>query len=204
MTLIPDISNWISPYTLFPAAYLLGSINFAILLFKVLGKADPREGCSGNPGTTNVYRLAGLPWAIVVFLLDVGRAVLIAWIALHYLPVGLVTWAGLFLILGNRFPCFHRFKGGKGVANYLGFSAVISLWAAVVSGICWLIVNRILKIPFIASFAMVTILAIGTILELSGSPGSATGTILTVLLIVYSHKSNIQSHFLNRKSGGAS
>ena len=63
---------------LFFLAYIAGSINFAILLFKVIKKDDPRTKFSGNAGTTNVYRIAGKFWAAAVFLLDIGRAVGVA------------------------------------------------------------------------------------------------------------------------------
>ena len=55
-------------------AYLAGSVIFAILFFKIAGRADPRSSFSGNAGTTNVYRQAGMPWAALVFALDIGRA----------------------------------------------------------------------------------------------------------------------------------
>jgi acyl phosphate:glycerol-3-phosphate acyltransferase len=172
-------------------AYLLGSINFSILLFKVLGKSDPRESYSGNPGATNVYRQAGLIWAIVVLLLDLGRSVAIAFAAITLLNLDFVPWIGLALILGNRFPCFHGFKGGKGVANFLGFSAVLSLSSAIFSAIAWLIVNFLTKKPFLASFAMIAVLAGGTIINFQTSAIPASGTIVTALLIFWSHRQNI-------------
>ena len=98
------------------ASYLAGSVNFAIIFFKLTGKADPRLIFSGNAGTTNVYRQAGILWAAFVFLLDVGRALAVAVIACYFLKTHLLPWAGFFLVLGNSFPCFHGFRGGKGVA----------------------------------------------------------------------------------------
>ncbi len=77
-------------FMLMPIAYLTGSINFSIILFKVTGRSDPRGQYSGNPGTTNVYRQAGLFWAILVLLLDFSRAVGVAWIAIYLLPLPLV------------------------------------------------------------------------------------------------------------------
>ena len=69
-------------------------------------------------------------WAAVVLLLDVGRAVGLAALALALLPFALVPWVGLALVAGNRFPCFHGFRGGKGVASYLGFTIPIAPWGA--------------------------------------------------------------------------
>ena len=72
-------------------AYFGGSINFAIILLGLLGKEDPRTKFSGNAGTTNVYRQAGRGLAAVVLLLDAGRAVGLAALALYFLPAALVS-----------------------------------------------------------------------------------------------------------------
>lgn len=85
-------------------AYLAGSINFSILLFRLTGREDPRQHGSGNPGATNVYRQAGAVWAAVVLLLDMGRAIAVAVLAQRLLNDWQVPWVGLGLILGNRFP----------------------------------------------------------------------------------------------------
>ncbi len=172
-------------------AYLLGSINFSILLFGLLGKSDPRNSHSGNPGATNVYRQAGLFWAVVVLLLDIGRSVAVAFAAITFGEIDFVSWIGLALIIGNRFPCFHGFKGGKGVANFLGFSAVLSLYSAILSGIGWLAVNYLTKQPFLASFTMIGVLTAGTIVTLQMSPLAASGTIVTAVMIIWGHRRNI-------------
>lgn len=174
-------------------AYLAGSINFSILIFKLLGREDPRKGFSGNPGTSNVYRHAGLFWATVVLLLDMGRAVAIAYSALMYLKVDFVPWIGLALILGNRFPCFHGFQGGKGVANYLGFTAVITILFAGLSALVWVVAYGIARKTFIASFFMILILAVGSIVTFQESAIAVLGVVLTSLFIYYNHKPNIVS-----------
>jgi acyl phosphate:glycerol-3-phosphate acyltransferase len=174
-------------------AYLAGSVNFAIILFRILGKEDPRLKYSGNAGTTNVYRLAGPVWAAVVLLLDIGRAVAIALLARYALTPGAVPWAGLALVIGNRFPCFHGFRGGKGVANYLGFSAVITPAGAVVSCIAWVCVYFIRRVPFIASFAMIAVLAFATIAACGYEPWAITGSVLLALFILFNHRKNITS-----------
>lgn len=172
-------------------SYLAGSVNFSILLFKILGLDDPRRGYSGNAGTTNVYRMAGPVWAVIVLLLDVGRAVAVSLIARYALEPGSVTWAGLALIAGNGFPCFHGFKGGKGVANYLGFSAAITPAGAIVACIAWVVVYLLKKIPFIASFAMIAVLGVAVSVSLDNQPGAILGTLATLLLIIFNHRDNI-------------
>jgi glycerol-3-phosphate acyltransferase PlsY len=176
---------------LFIAAYLVGSVNVSIGLFRILGKEDPRARFSGNPGATNVYRLAGLGWAVCVLFLDMGKAIAIAAVALSMLPSYLAAWVGLGLILGNRFPCFHHFRGGKGVAAYLGFAAVFSPVLAGIGMLLWIAAYGVTRHPFIGSFAMVLMLAIGVITRCGNSATAVAGTIATIGLIYYSHKKNI-------------
>ena len=101
------------------AAYLAGSINFSIILFKVLGRGDPRDKFSGNAGTVNVTRQLGRLWGGVILVLDIARAGAIAKVGTWLLPPPLVPVLGFFLVLGNQKPLFHGFRGGKGVASYL-------------------------------------------------------------------------------------
>ena len=179
-------------------SYLAGSVNFSILLFSFLGKGDPRKSQSGNAGVTNVYRLAGPVWAAVVLLLDMGRAVAVALLAAYALTPGQVPWAGLALVIGNRYPCFHQFRGGKGVANYLGFSAVVTPAGAVLSAIIWVLVYLVSRAPFIASFAMIGVLALGTIIACGYKPAAVAGSIITALFIIFTHRKNIEE-FLGKK-----
>jgi len=176
---------------LLPAAYIAGSVNFSILLFRMLGRDDPRYHFSGTAGTTNVYRQAGLFWAGVVLLLDLGRALAVSWAALYLLPINYVPWVGLALILGNRFPCFHQFRGGKGVASYLGFTAIISPYSAAFSALVWVGVYGIVRIPFIASFFMTFVLMVGTIIICGYQALATAGAIATALFIFYNHRQNV-------------
>ncbi|MCX5818358.1 MAG: glycerol-3-phosphate acyltransferase [Deltaproteobacteria bacterium] len=180
-------------------AYFAGSINFAIILLGLLHKEDPRTKFSGNAGTTNVYRQAGKGWAAVVLLLDAGRAVGLAALALCGLPAVLVPWVGTALVAGNCFPCFHRFQGGKGVASFLGFTILIAPWGAVLSCLAWVAVYGIVRIPFIASFFMV--LTLGGVAVWAGDPRAASiaGTAVTVLLIFFNHRKNIVALLAERR-----
>jgi glycerol-3-phosphate acyltransferase PlsY len=153
-------------------AYLAGSLNFSILLFKILGKEDPRGEFSGNPGVVNVYRQAGLPVAALVWLLDMGRSIGVALVCISLLSTALVPIGGLALILGNRYPCFHQFSGGKGVANYLGFTTIIAPLAAGTSALAWLVTFALVRIPFVGSFVMVSMLGVGTLLVCHFDPRS--------------------------------
>ena len=180
-------------------AYFAGSVNFAIILLGLLGKEDPRTKFSGNAGTTNVYRQAGRGWAAVVLLLDAGRAVGLAALALWVLPSLFVPWAGTALVAGNCFPCFHRFQGGKGVASFLGFTILIAPWGTVLSCLVWVVVYGIVRIPFIASFFMVLILGGATASSGDFQAVSIVGTVVTVLLIFLNHRKNIVTLLAQRR-----
>ena len=179
------------PAILLVAAYIAGSVNFSILVCKMLGRDDPRYHFSGNAGVTNVYRQTGLWWAGFVLLLDLGRAIAVSGATLYLLPKQYVPWVGIALILGNRFPCFHQFHGGKGVAGYLGYTVLISPFSAVLSAIAWVAIYGIVRIPFIASFFMMVVLMVGTIIACGFHPAATAGTIATALFIFYNHKQNI-------------
>jgi len=191
----------IRPVLLFLTAYIAGSVNFSILLFKILGKEDPRKNFSGNPGAVNVYRQAGLLWAGVVLVLDMSRAMGIALLSIQLLPTALVPWSGLCLIVGNRFPCFHEFKGGKGVANYLGFTLMSIPVCAFFSALIWCIVYAFFRVPFIGSLTMVLILAAGTAIEYDFHLIPTAGVFITITLIFYNHRQNIQEFLGERWIG---
>ena len=172
-------------------AYLAGSVNFSILLFRLLGKGDPRARFSGNAGVTNVKRQAGLFWAVVVLLLDLGRALTVCWLSVQTADMIPVSWAGFALILGNSYPCFHQFRGGKGVAGFLGFTMLLAPWAAALSCLAWVLVYGIIRIPFIASFVMVAVLAGGTVMACEYDPMAVAGSLATAAFIFHNHEKNV-------------
>ena len=176
------------------ATYLATSINFSIILFKCLGKGDPRDHYSGNAGTTNVSRQIGKFWGLLILLLDMGRAATIAQIGVWFLPAPLVPVLGFALVVGNQKPLFHGFRGGKGVAGYLGFTALISPVLAGVSCLAWLLAYGLFRQPFIGSFFMITVLGLGTMIHLSWAWPVMVSAVLTMALILQSHKPNIAAY----------
>ena len=173
------------------ATYLAASINFSIILFKLLGKGDPRDHYSGNAGTTNVTRQLGLLWGLVILLLDLIRAGATAYAGGCLLPAPLVPLLGFILVVGNKKPLFHGFRGGKGVASYLGFTALIAPGLAGAACLAWVFGYGLSRQPFIGSILMVLVLGSGTIVHFSGAWPVVTGAVLTMGLILQSHKPNI-------------
>lgn len=123
-------------------AYLLGSLNFGIILSKRFQKEDVREHGSGNAGATNMTRSYGKVWGVVTVLLDMAKvaaAILIAFAVIKAANVSdlvsqsfgenaniiIKSFAGFFCVLGHIFPCFFKFKGGKGVATCGGMVFMI-------------------------------------------------------------------------------
>jgi acyl phosphate:glycerol-3-phosphate acyltransferase len=181
------------------SAYMLGSINFAILLMKAIGKGDPRMKFSGNAGATNVYRQAGLFWATVVLMLDFGRALLLSFLSIEWSGMALTPWVGLFLLLGNRFPCFHQFKGGKGVASYIGFTAALSPVAAALSCLVWVAGYCVFRVPFMASLGMILALSVGSMIALSWDTTAVIGIVLITAFLLTNHWPNIKHHFGSKR-----
>ncbi|MBN2401600.1 MAG: glycerol-3-phosphate acyltransferase [Spirochaetes bacterium] len=177
---------------LFIAAYITGSINFSVLLFRIRKKEDPRSKFSGNPGTVNIYRQAGFFWAAVVFLLDFSRAVALSALSLYLLKPEYAPLICLSLILGNRYPCFHNFRGGKGVANYLGFTALINPLLSACAAVVWVVVYKIIRVSFIASICMLLILVFAAIKAANYNICASFISLLTAIFIIYNHRTNMK------------
>lgn len=173
-------------------AYVAGSVNFSILAFKALGRQDPRSRYSKNPGVSNVYRQAGPALAAVVLILDMVRAAAVAFAAAALLPPSMIPWVGLALILGNAYPCFHGLQGGKGVANFLGFTVVLATPAAALAVLAWGAVFALWRKPFLSSFAMVLVLSVGMLYACGAGGLSMAGTLLAVGFIFYRHRENVR------------
>lgn len=114
-------------------AYLIGSVNFSVIISKKMAGFDVREKGSGNAGTTNMLRSVGKKAAALTLILDVlkgvlaiGIAILVAHIEQEADPAIMVSVAGVFVVLGHTFPIFFGFKGGKGIATSLGVLLVIN------------------------------------------------------------------------------
>ncbi len=138
------------------AAYLLGSLSFAVIVSRVMGLNDPRTYGSKNPGATNVLRSGSKAAAIVTLLFDALKG---------WLPVVLVRWygqplgleegtqalVGLAAFLGHLWPVFFRFQGGKGVATALGVLVGVSGWLGLATLLTWIIVAFFFRYSSLAS-----------------------------------------------------
>ena len=131
-------------------SYLMGSIPFGFLLTKLFLKKDIREIGSGNIGATNVLRTGKKSLAILTLLLDIFKGYFCIYLTLIYFEE-LTQLASLICFLAHIFPVWLKFKGGKGVATYLGIILAISFKLAFVFGISWLIILYLTKYSSLSS-----------------------------------------------------
>jgi len=138
------------------AAYLVGSLAFAVIVSRAFGLADPRTFGSKNPGATNVLRSGSKPAAITTLLLDAckGLVPVLAvrlWGKPYGLEEGTVALVALAAFLGHLFPVFFRFQGGKGVATFLGAVFGIHWLLGIATCATWLIIAFFFRYSSLAS-----------------------------------------------------
>lgn len=138
------------------AAYLVGSLSFAVLVSRLMGLNDPRTYGSKNPGATNVLRSGNKAAAIVTLFLDALKGwlpvvVVKLWGDMWGLGDGTVALVGFAAFLGHLFPVFFRFQGGKGVATAAGVILAFEPWLGLASLATWLIVAFFFRYSSLAS-----------------------------------------------------
>jgi glycerol-3-phosphate acyltransferase PlsY len=138
------------------AAYLIGSLSFAVLVSRLMGLNDPRTYGSKNPGATNVLRSGSKAAAIVTLLLDAFKGwlpvvVVMGWGAAWGLGDGTVALVGLAAFLGHLYPVFFRFQGGKGVATAAGVILGFNPWLGLAALATWVIIAFFFRYSSLAS-----------------------------------------------------
>lgn len=167
--------------------YLLGSIPFGLVITKAAGLGDIRAIGSGNIGATNVLRTGRKDLAAATLLLDSGKgaiAVVIAY-ALHWRP----EIAGAAAFLGHCFPVWLKFKGGKGVATFLGTLLALWLPAGAFAGAIWLAAAFVFRYSSLA--ALIAASASPFVLFAMGKVDFALAALFMMVLIFIRHKENI-------------
>ncbi|MBN2866183.1 MAG: glycerol-3-phosphate 1-O-acyltransferase PlsY [Thiotrichales bacterium] len=173
-------------------AYLLGSLSSAIIVCKLMGYDDPRQGGSGNPGATNVKRLYGNKPAAIALIGDMLKGVLPV-VGAHLLGLSpeAIILVGFAAFIGHLYPVFFGFHGGKGVATMLGVMFGLSLPIGLAVGATWLFVAKVLKISS-ASALVATALAPVYIYFISGEISWVGLTAVMTVMLFWRHKGNIQ------------
>ena len=186
------------------AAYLIGSLSFAVIVSKYYGMDDPRTYGSGNPGATNVLRSGKKKAAALTLLGDALKglvAVVLARCLQDALNLSDITIAAVAVaaLVGHMWPLFFGFKGGKGVATALGVLLALSPATALVCAAIWLVMAFGFKVSSLAALAA-TVAAPPVAFWLMPYPSWAWATVVIAVLVLYRHKSNIQN-LLQGKEG---
>ncbi len=190
-------TNWLTALAI-PAAYLLGSIPFGLILAKLFGGADVRKSGSGNIGTTNVARVAGPLAGILTLVLDVakGAAAVLLGERLSNSSAAWMMIAALAALVGHCFPVWLRFNGGKGVATAAGIFLVLSPPAFLGAVILFVLVLgfwRYVSLGSISAAAAMPLLIYFLWAPRHAPPLTITfGVLGTALLIIFKHAGNIR------------
>lgn len=191
-----NLQVWL-PALAVAAAYLIGSLSFAVIVSKAMGLNDPRNYGSGNPGATNVLRSGNKKAALFTLLFDALKGYLPTMAAVlagpHYMQgEGLVAGVGLAAFLGHLYPVFFRFKGGKGVATALGVLLGISPLLGAMVLLTWLLVAFLGRY---SSLAALTAALLAPFYQwwLAGQAGPITCAVAFMsVLLFWRHRGNIR------------
>ncbi len=188
-------------------AYLIGSINFSIILSKKMAGFDIREKGSGNAGTTNMLRAVGKKAAVITLICDILKGVVSILVAIlagkiikNLDNALLVQLAGIFVIIGHTFPIFFKFKGGKGIATSLGVLLMVNWQIGLICLVFALILIALTRMVSVGSIAagvlfpvLVAFIDQNYIVPTSNSNWSyLIFSIIIALLVIFNHRENIQ------------
>ncbi len=178
------------------AAYLIGSLSFAVIVSRVLGLADPRSYGSKNPGATNVLRSGNRAAAVLTLAFDALKGYVPVLLVLLYGPsYGLwstaAAFAGLAAFLGHLWPVFFSFQGGKGVATAAGALLAINPWLGAATLLTWAIIAAFSRYSSLASIVAAVFAPFYQAL-IWGVDGSLLPLAAMCLLLIWRHEGNIQ------------
>lgn len=179
------------------SAYLLGSLSFAIVLSRRAGLHDPREGGSGNPGASNMLRLAGKKLALLTLAGDLGKGLLAVLLgkALGY-SLQLQAWIGLACVIGHLYPLFFRFRGGKGVATAAGMLLGLYPPAALLALSLWALT---FKFSRTSSLASLTATSLTLPILAWQQPAVLLPMGVLTLLIAWRHRRNLSDLYAGKE-----
>ncbi len=187
-------------------AYLIGSINFSIIISKKVAGFDVRQKGSGNAGTTNVLRAVGKKAALITLICDIlkgvvaiGIALLIGNIVQNADKALLVQIAGIFVVIGHTFPIFFKFKGGKGIATSLGI-LLITNWQigliCLVFALVLMAITRMVSVGSIAAAILFPVLVIfinqNYIVPDANNWKYLIFSIILCIIVLFNHRENIK------------
>ena len=194
-------------------AYLVGSINFSIIISKRMAGFDVREKGSGNAGTTNMLRSVGVKAAAITLLCDILKGVVVILIAILIGNIVdglddalLVQLAGIFVIIGHTFPIFFGFKGGKGIATSLGVLLMIN-WQigliCLVFALILMVITRMVSVGSIAAAILFPVLVIfigQNYIVPVNNWSYLIFSIIVAVLVLFNHRENLKRIFTGKEN----
>ncbi|MDP1980661.1 glycerol-3-phosphate 1-O-acyltransferase PlsY [Undibacterium sp.] len=186
------------------AAYLIGSLSFAVVVSKLFGLADPRTYGSKNPGATNVLRSGNKAAAVLTLLGDAFKGWLAVWLAMRFedqfqLGDSGVAIVALAVFIGHLWPVFFKFVGGKGVATAAGVLIGIDIWLGVATLATWMIVAFAFRYSSLAAL-IASIFAPFYYGLLFGPDVKMLAVAIMSGLLVYRHSQNIANLIAGKES----
>ena len=168
-------------------SYLLGSIPFGLVLTKIFLKKDIREIGSGNIGTTNVLRTGKKSLAIATLILDLLKGYFSIALTFIYFE-NLISYSALICFIGHIFPVWLKFKGGKGVATYLGVVLAFSYKFFIIFGITWLVLSFLFRYASLSSIISSLIVFVYSYFFINNF---SLILFIFFVIIIYTHRENI-------------
>ena len=168
-------------------SYLLGSIPFGLVLTKIFLKKDIREIGSGNIGTTNVLRTGKKSLAVTTLMLDLLKGYFSIIITFTYFE-NLISYSALICFIGHIFPVWLKFKGGKGVATYLGVILALSYKFFLIFGITWLVLSFLFRYASLSSIISSLIVFVYSYFFIYNF---SLILFIFFVIIIYTHRENI-------------
>jgi glycerol-3-phosphate acyltransferase PlsY len=188
--------NALAPAVAVLAAYLVGSLSFAVIVSRLMGLADPRSYGSKNPGATNVLRSGNKAAALLTLAFDALKGYVPVWLALAFgARFGLGDWTvavvGLAAFLGHLWPVFFRFQGGKGVATAAGVLMALAPGLGLATLLSWVIIAAFFRYSSLAS-VVAALFAPFYQLLIWGVEPALVCIVPMSLLLVWRHEANIR------------
>ena len=170
-------------------SYLMGSIPFGLILTKLFLQKDIREIGSGNIGATNVLRSGNKIIGYTTLIFDILKAVIpVIFVKTYY--TDFLYLASLCAFLGHVFPVWLKFKGGKGVATYVGILFVINIYLGIIFALCWFVIFGITKFSSLSS--LIASISIPVYLIITSNFDEIFFFIIMFVLIFFTHRENIK------------
>lgn len=183
--------NWFNGLLIAVIAYLLGSFSTGLVWARIKNGPNLREVGSKSTGASNVLRTMGLKSGVITFVGDVLKALLACWIGQLLGGHTGAMVAGLFVILGHNWPCFHGFKGGKGVASSCAVMLMTYPIPALISYVVAIAIIAVTRFISLGSMILLTLFAVLVIFTCGGDWFAIVWAIVLAALCVYRHRANI-------------